>query len=534
MTILIRILQLILSLSLLVMIHELGHFTFARIFGVRVNKFYMFFNPQFSLIRLKKINGKWQVRFFAKNVKENQKVAMDANGNPLLWENDKDEKVRKRFEGKKPLTDEEWDMIEQDFNFGRPILRRQGHPKFTLIEEEDLPLLADDDWRKYPETTEFGIGWVPLGGYCAIAGMVDETTTADQLGSEPKPWEYRAQSTWKRLPIIIGGVLVNFIGAFIIYSAILCHWGESYLPLENATYGLQYSDEMLAEGFQQGDRIVQVGERVPETLSDLVHWMVIEGEHDIRVLRDGDTLSLTLSQDFDQKILAAGGGRFIDYRFPFVVNELLPDGPAAKAGMLPGDSVIGVNGKMMSMYQDVTAELQKHPCDSVTVIYDRAGERGFARMFIGDEARIGVGVVLPEQYLELRHISYGFFESIPAGIRYGWDTLKNYVKQFRLVFTKEGAKSLGGFGAIGSLFPAMWDWHQFWLMTAFLSIILGFMNIIPIPGLDGGHVLFLLWEMITGKKPSDKFLEIANNIGFYLLLALLIYANGNDIIKLFQ
>ena len=185
MTILIRILQLILSLSLLVMIHELGHFTFARIFGVRVNKFYMFFNPQFSLIRLKKINGKWQVRFFAKNVKENQKVAMDVNGNPLLWENDKDEKVRKRFEGKKPLTDEEWDMIEQDFNFGRPILRRQGHPKFTLIEEEDLPLLADDDWRKYPETTEFGIGWVPLGGYCAIAVMVDETTTADQLGSEP-------------------------------------------------------------------------------------------------------------------------------------------------------------------------------------------------------------------------------------------------------------------------------------------------------------------------------------------------------------
>lgn len=535
MTILIRILQLILSLSLLVMIHELGHFTFARIFGVRVNKFYMFFNPQISLVRMKKIRGKWQVRFFAKNVKENQKVAFDADGNPLLWENDADENVRKRFENKKPLTDEDWEQIEQDFNFGRPIARRVGHPKFTLIEEEDLPLLADDDWRKYPETTEWGIGWVPLGGYCAIAGMVDETTTADQLGSEPKPWEYRAKSTWKRLPIIIGGVLVNFIGAFVIYSAILCHWGKDYMPLENATYGMQFSEEMLAEGFCQGDRIVRVGDRIPETRADLINWMVIEGEHDVTVLRGEDTLALHLSDDFDQKILAAGdrAGGVVDFRFPYVIHELVEDGPAAKAGMLPGDSIIGVNGRPMFAYYDIRAELQKHPCDSITLISMRGDEKRITRLYIGDECLIGVAPEMPEHFLESRHISYSFFQSIPAGIRYGWDTLVGYVKQFRLVFTKEGAKSLGGFGAIGGLFPPMWDWHAFWLMTAFLSIILGFMNIIPIPGLDGGHVLFLLWEMITGKKPSDKFLEIANNIGFYLLLALLIYANGNDIFKWF-
>lgn len=532
MTILIRVLQLVLSLSLLVVIHELGHFTFARIFGVRVNKFYMFFNPQFSIFRCKKIHGKWQFRFFAKNVVENAKVLLDADGNPVLYENDRDEKVRKRYEKQKPLSEEEWERIERDYNFGRPIARHQGHPKFTIIEEEDLHLLDDSDWRKYPETTEFGLGWVPLGGYCAIAGMVDETTTADQLGSKPKPWEYRALPTWKRLPIIIGGVLVNIIGAFIIYSAILCHWGESYLPIENAKYGLYYPETMLQEGFEQGDRIVQVGDRIPETTSDLVNWMVIEGEHEVRVLRGTDTVDIQLSENFDQNILAADG-RFAEIRIPFVVNEVLPDGPADKAGMLPGDSVIGINGKMVSYYQDITAELQKHPCDSVTLIYERAGERGFARMFIGDEARIGVSVHTAPYYLEVKHIEYGFFESIPAGIRYGWKTLVNYAKQFRLIFTKEGAKSLGGFGAIGSLFPPLWDWHQFWMMTALLSIVLGFMNILPVPGLDGGHVLFLLWEMITGKKPSDKFLEIANNIGFYLLLALIIFANANDIIRFF-
>lgn len=534
MTVLIRILQLILSLSLLVMIHELGHFAFARLFGVRVSKFYMFFNPQISLVRLKKINGKWQVRFFAKNVKENQKVALDEFGNPLLWENDPDEKVRKRFEGKKPLTEEEWAEIEADFNFGRPLARHQGHPKFTIIEEEDLPLLDDQDWRKYPETTEWGIGWVPLGGYCAIAGMVDETTTADQLGSEPKAWEYRSKAAWKRLPIICGGVLVNFIGAFIIYSAILGHWGRDYLPLENATYGMQYSDEMLAEGFQQGDRIIQVGDRVPETRADLINWMLIEGERHITVLRGTDTIGgLQLSADFDQKVLAAGATDLVDFRFPFVIADIAPEGPAARALMMAGDSITAVAGKDMFCYQDIQAELKKHACDSISIRFVREGRPMEVRLFLGDEGLMDVHAFAPDHFLEMRHVEYGFWESIPAGIRYGWDTLANYVKQFRLVFTPEGAKSLGGFGAIGSLFPPMWDWHAFWLMTAFLSIILGFMNIIPIPGLDGGHMLFVIWEMITGKKPSDKFLEIANNIGFYLLLALLIYANGNDIFKFF-
>jgi len=516
------------------MIHELGHFTFARIFGVRVSKFYMFFNPKRSLVRLKKINGKWQVKFFAENVVENQKVAMDEFGDPLTWENDKNEKIRKKFEGKTPLTDEEWDEIEEKYNFGRPIRRRQGHPKFTIIEPEDLPLLADDDWRKYPETTEWGIGWLPLGGYCAIAGMVDETTTADQLGSTPHPWEYRAKSTWKRLPIITGGVLVNFLGALVIYAAIFHHWGQDYMPLQSATYGMQFSDAMLSEGFVQGDKILKIGDRVPDSRADLVNWMVIDGEREIQVLRGTDTVTVSLSDGFEQKILADQSTAFCDFRFPFVVNELVADGPAAKALMMAGDSVIAVGGQHMIAYQEVVAELKRYACDSVDIRYVRDGVEQTARVFLGDEAKLGVYPKMPAEFLAVKHIDYGFFEAIPAGIRYGWDTLANYVKQFRLVFTREGAKSLGGFAAIGSLFSPVWDWHSFWLMTAFLSIILAFMNIIPIPGLDGGHVFFLLWEMITGKKPNDKFLEVANNIGFYLLLALLIYANGNDIIKLFM
>jgi len=534
MTILIRALQFILSLSFLVMIHELGHFTFARIFGVRVYKFYMFFNPKRSLVRMKKINGKWQVKFFAENVYENQKVVMDANGNPLVWEDDQDPKIRRKYEKKEPLTAEEWEEIEEKYNFGRKITRRQGHPKFTIIEPEDLPLLDDDDWRKYPDQTEWGIGWLPLGGYCAIAGMVDETTTADQLGSTPHPWEYRAKPTWQRLPIITGGVLVNFIGALVIYAAVFHHWGQDYMPLESATYGMQFSDVMLSEGFVQGDKIIRIGDRVPDSRADLVNWMVVDGEHDVQVLRGNDTVNLTLSEGFERKIIADQSTAFCDFRFPFVVGDLVPEGPAARALMMAGDSVIAIGGKDCYIYQDIVAELALHALDSVDVTYVREGEEQTVRVFLGDEAKLGVYPKSPAEFLEVKHIDYGFWEAIPAGIHYGWETLGNYVKQFRLVFTKEGAQSLGGFAAIGSLFAPVWDWHSFWLMTAFLSIILAFMNIIPIPGLDGGHMLFLLWEMITGKKPNDKFLEVANSIGFYLLLALLIYANGNDIVKLFM
>jgi len=489
----IKAIQLILSLSFLVVIHELGHFTFARIFKVRVEKFYMFFNPRFSLLRAKKINGKWQIRFFAPNVESNMTEKID-----------------------------EFGQVEKDAK-GKSILRP--------MTEDELAKLPDNDWRKYPETTEWGIGWLPFGGYCAIAGMVDETTSSNQLAAEAKPWEFRAQALWKRLFIIIGGVLVNFIAALIMYGAILFNWGEEYLPIQNATYGMQYAEMLQEQGLQNGDKIIAINGEMPLTRSEVVEWILVDDKHNITVARGLDTLTIRLSDDIAAKALASGTKSFIDFRFPFVVHSLVENGAAAGALMMPGDSVIAVNGVAAYTFQDVTAELEKYPCQNITLTFVRNGEIMEQSMFIGDECKIGVYRMAPSTFLQVETKEYSFLESIPAGIQYGWNTLVSYVKQLKLVFSKEGAKQLGGFGTIGSLFPSTWNWQAFWMMTAFLSIILAFMNIIPIPGLDGGYVLMILFEMITRKKPSDKFLEIANNIGFWLLLALLIYANANDVIR---
>lgn len=492
----IRALQLIASLSFLVIIHELGHFTFARIFGVRVEKFYMFFNPRFSLVRLKKVNGKWKIRFLAPNVEPS--------------------------------------VVERTDEFGNPVLDKKGNPLYRPMTQEELDALPEDDWRRYPENTEWGIGWVPLGGYCSIAGMVDETKGPDDLPTKPQPWEYRAKPTWQRLPIIIGGVLVNFIAALVIYSAVLFHWGKEYIPLENASYGLQYAPVMVEQGFKQGDKILRIGDRVPATTADVVEWLVVDGVNEVIVLRGIDTVSLSMPAHFDQQVLASGNTALVSYRFPFVVDGIMENSPASKALLMAGDSIVGVGNDSVWTYQDVTAALQNYACDSVLLTFVRQGEVMQTKAYLGDEAKLGVYTVNPYgHYLQTEKEEYSFLASIPAGAAYGWDVLVSYVKQMKLVFTKEGSKSLGGFGAIGSLFPPAWDWHSFWMLTAFFSIILAFMNIIPVPGLDGGHTLFLLWEMITRKKPSDRFLEIVNTIGFWLILLLVIYANFNDILKLF-
>lgn len=489
-----KVLQFVLSLSFLVMIHEFGHFAWARIFGVRVSKFYMFFNPNISLFRMKRFAGKWHFAFFAPNVP-------DA-------------------------------MVEKKDAMGNPVLDKKGNPTYRPMTDEERAALPDDDWRKYPDTTEWGLGWLPLGGYCAIEGMVDETTTSDQLASEPKPWEYRSLAAWKRLLIITGGVMVNLIGAFVIYSAIMFTWGESYYELKNAKYGLQYSEVMVEEGFCQGDHILTIGERTPNTVKDVVNWILIDGEREVAVLRGDEVVNIHIADGFDQRLLAAQT-YMVEYRYPFVVS-MVPDGtPAALAGMQAGDSVVSINGMPMESVVDVMTELPKHAMDSITVGYYRAGELCETRMFLGDEAKMGVVRYAEDHFLTPTTVEYGFFESIPAGIKRGWSVLEGYVKQLKIVFTKEGAKSVGGFMAIGNMFTGYWDWVAFWSMTAFLSVVLAFMNIIPIPGLDGGHTLFVLIEMLTGKKMSDKFLEIANQIGMYLLLALLILANANDIIRFF-
>ena len=449
-TFLIKALQLILSLSILVFLHEFGHFFFARLFKVRVEKFYMFFNPKISLLRAKKINGKWQVRFFAPNVPANERQKINSEGQGMV-----DAK-------------------------GRPLM-------------EPIPLdeLADDDWRKHPESTEWGIGWLPLGGYCKIAGMIDESMDRTQMSLPPQEWEYRSRPVWHRLPIITGGVLVNFILAMIIYAGVLFTWGQEYLPFSNARYGLQFAPVMIEQGFQHGDKVLTVNDEPVEQRADFIEKILIDGKRDVKVLRD-DTLEvlIQLPASFAQKVLAAEELNLVSVRYPFVIEDVQPGTPADKALLQRGDSVVAINGKPCSTFQDVAAELEMLAGSAVAVDFYRAGALQTAKLNLTENAKMGVVLRPVFNYFETKKTTYGLLEAIPAGISLGWETLVSYVKQFKLVFTKEGSKQVGGFGSIGKMFPNTWDWQVFWSMTALLSVILAFMNFLPIPALDGGHVMF--------------------------------------------
>ena len=477
----IKLIQFLLSISFLVLIHEAGHCIVAKLNRVRVEQFYMFFNPVFSIIRMKKFDNKWHFQFFHRN------------------------------------------------------------------EEQD-------DWlTKEPDNTIWGIGWLPLGGYCAIAGMVDETHDANQLGAEPQPWEFRTKNVWQRLSIIIAGITVNFIAALIIFSVIFYTWGETRLPLNNVTQGLYYSKVFTSQGLQQRDKILMVDSMVPETTGDLLEWIVIEGKRHLVIQRADSVFPITLSESTGQDFLAASSAfdkverehvrndhtyRKLPYvgmaeYYPMVIAQTMEGFPAELALMHPGDSIVSIAGIVTGCVYEVQHELRKHPMDSITIGFYRAGEPLETRAFIGDQCYLGIAMEPISSFYALETTHYSFWQSIPKGIQYGWNKLVEYVKQFRLVFTKEGAQNLGGFVAIGNLFPARWSWYSFWYMTAFLSLILAFMNFLPIPALDGGYILFLLVELVMGRKPSDKFLEVANNIGFWLLIALLIFANGNDLLRIF-
>ena len=492
-TILIKTLQLVLALSILVFVHELGHFGFARLFKVRVNKFYLFFNPNFSIFRAKKINGKWQFRFFAKNLPDHVRQSVD--------------------------------------EFGVPRTDKKGRP---IMEPAPLSELADGDWRKYPETTEWGIGWVPLGGYCAIDGMADETTDASMLAAEVKPWEFRSRPAWQRMFIIAGGVLMNFITAAIIYAMMLYAWGEEYVPTQNAYLGYDYCQTALDNGFANGDRILTINGEEVKHEQDFKKAIIIDGKRDIIVNRDGIMVEFTLPENFGEQIIAANEAQILSLRVPFVVDSVAPNSPAASASIAlqPNDSIIAVNGIFTPAYSDIIKELGNHKGKTITIDFMRGDSIVQTSMSLTEDGKMGVQIKNPYNYFTTCKTVYGFFESFPAGIKKGWEGLINYVKQFRLVFTKAGAQSVGGFVAIGNMFPPTWDWSIFWSFTAFISIALAFMNFLPIPVLDGGYFLMLIYEMCTGRKPSDKFMEVASNIGMFLLLALLIFANGNDLIKL--
>lgn len=477
----IQVFQMILALSFLVIIHELGHFTFARIFGVRVEKFYMFFNPWISLVSLKKFDGKWHVRF---------------------------------------------------------LHRTEEH----------------DPWDEHPENTEWGIGWVPFGGYCAISGMVDETHDAETVAqTEPQPWEFRSKNVFQRFCIIIGGILVNFLASLLIFGLVLYQTGTTTLPLHNVSSGLYFSEILQQEGFRQQDHILLVNGQEPESVGDLSKWLILEGKRNVTVLRGNDTLQLVMSENLGKRYLALQNEfdrrerqksrndktyrkrsfTLVGEYFPFVIDAIGANTAADFAGMMVGDSIVAVAERETPSYYEVQNALQQHPCDSVLVGFYRNNHYMTTDVFLGDQCLLGVAPRPATHYFPLEHTDYTLLQAIPAGIQYGWNWLVMYVRQFRLVFTKEGAQSVGGFGAIGNLFPETWNWAYFWHITAVISMMLAFMNFLPIPALDGGYILFLIIEMLTGKKPSDKFLEKANNVGFWLLIALLIFANGNDLLRVF-
>ena len=489
----IRFIQLVLSLTILVVFHEFGHFLFSRLFGVRVEKFYAFFNPRFSLFRIKRVNGKIRVKFFAPNVPDSYEQEKHFN-----------------FEGKEEVT-------------YKPI---------------DVDSLPEDDWRRSPENTEFGVGWVPFGGYCKIAGMIDESMDVASIQQEPKPWEFRTKSAGQRLLIMVGGVLFNLILAFFIYSMVLCKWGDSYVPAQGLRHGMEFNEHAESLGFRDGDIIIATdGKPTREFDGDL--YRAVAKAKVVTVLRDGRNVDLSMPDDLSLFDFTRATP-FVSILSPMTVDSVVAGNGAYAAGLLAGDTILAVNGQnaaTWTSFQTILSDMRTRAQDSyvdrnLQVVIGRPGAGRDTLSVTADENfRIGI-VHLTNEYDPVE-LEYGFFSSIPAGISYGWNTLKSYVGDFRYVFTKEGAKNLGGFGTIGSIFPEKWNWHAFWLMTAFLSIILAFMNILPIPALDGGYVLFLLVEVITRKKPGDKFLEVANTIGMIILFGLLIFANLNDIIRLF-
>jgi len=433
-TVLIKAVQLILSLSILVIIHECGHFFFARFFKVRVEKFYLFFNPWFSLYKYKP----------------------------------------------------------------------QG------------------------SETEYGIGWLPLGGYVKISGMLDESMDKEALAQPPKPWEFRVKPAWQRLLIMVGGVVMNFILAFFIYSMMAYAWGEEYLPMKNVKMGYAFNEVTLKAGFQTGD-IPLTADNVPLEFMDGKTIFSIVNAKEVTVLRNGEEVTIHLPSDFN-KIVFDKNTNF-EARFPFVVLEVTNGSPALKAGLMNGDSIVGVNeNKNLSTFE-IQQMLAENKGSQINLDVYRNNQLLSIPITPNEIGKIGVALKPINEFYKTIQVHYNFFTSIPAGIKMGINTIKMYLSQFKFVFSKEGAQNLGGFGAIGNLFPAKWYWPSFWQMTAFLSIILGVMNIIPIPALDGGHVMFLLYEVITGRKPNDKFMEYAQIAGMILIFALILYANGNDLFR---
>ena len=430
MEILIKASQLILSLSILIILHELGHFIPARLFKTKVEKFYLFFDWKFSL------------------------------------------------------------------------------------------------WKTKKGETEYGIGWIPLGGYVKIAGMIDESMDKEQMKLPPQPWEFRSKPAWQRLIIMIGGVTVNVILAIIIYIGILFYYGEEILPTANLTYGVSCDSLALEMGLRNGDKILSVDGNEVDNFKKVSMEIIMNEARTVQVMRDGKTENIVVPAGFIAKLVKQPND-FIQPRFPFVIEDF---------GIMKGDQLIGINDLSITYFDEFRAEIQKRKNESVEIKVMRNKQEMSIPVKVNEQGFIGVVPKSFDQFLKIEEKKYSFFEAIPAGASKAFTTVSDYLGQFKLIFNSEvqGYKHLGGFITFGKVFAPEWDWMRFWNLTAFFSVALAVMNLLPIPALDGGHVLFLLIEMITGKKLPEKFLEYAQTAGMILLLSLLLYANGNDIFRLFQ
>lgn len=438
-TFLIKALQLILSLSILVIVHEFGHYLFARIFKIRVEKFYLFFNPGFSLFKYKPKNS----------------------------------------------------------------------------------------------DTEYGIGWLPLGGYVKIAGMIDESMDKEQMKQPAQSWEFRSKPAWQRLLVMVGGVLFNILLAIFIYAMILFYWGDNYISFKDMNKGMVYSEVVKESGFQDGDKILSVDGkelkmRMDKTL-DMNTLLQFANAKEVIVERDGKEVTITPPVDFADQIIASKKLAY-DILVPPVVDSVHTGTVAEKIGLEKGDKVVAINQTQVASVTELRNKLNENLNSEININFYRGDSLYSATARLDSVNTLGFNTSIADIFTMTKQ-EYNFFQSLPAGVILAKETLKGYIAQFKFVFTKEGVSNLGGFGAIGGLFPAVWDWQSFWLMTAFLSVILAVMNILPIPALDGGHVMFLLYEVITRRKPNEKFMEYAQIAGMVFLFALLIYANGNDIFK---
>ncbi|MDR0295454.1 MAG: RIP metalloprotease RseP [Prevotellaceae bacterium] len=459
MEVFLKIIQLVLSLSLLVLVHELGHFMWARLCKMRVDKFYLFFNPSFSILRAKRIEGKWQVSLFSSAVPEH--------------------------------------------------------------------------WNEYPEKTEWGIGWLPLGGYCKIAGMIDESMDKEQLKQEPKSWEYRSKPARQRLWVLLGGVLNNLLLAFLIYAGMLYVWGDNYLATKDAKYGIHCNELALELGFRHGDIILAFDGQPVERLNELQGTLLRRQAKTATVLRGADTLTFDIDQQYFPAMLQPG---MFDPRLPFIVGNVPDSSHNFHAGLMEGDRIVAINDSSIFILQDIHSLLKRYKQQEVKVGIQRNDTLLYLALLVNNEGELGIIPGYPtEDFIFTKH-DYNLLTAIPAGAVKGYKTVNNYLSELKLIFSPktEAYKSVGSFITIGKIFPGSWSWYAFWSITAFLSIMLAVINILPIPGLDGGHTLFVCYELVTRRKPSDKFLEYAQIIGFIFLIAIMVLAFGNDIYRLFK